>query len=279
MVTATAPPPMHCQITPALDHLSWSGIKTYTTCPKKFHFHYIEKAPKEFVAAALAFGSAFHVALDGMHQALMEGAAMPSIETLLTKYDESWKAETGKASNVVFAKTEDASVLRKTAERMLEAYCDYIAASGIGENGAQIIGIEHAHRFRLLADVPPLEMRLDLMELVNGDLIVTDVKTARSKWNEQKIIEGLPQLVLYANGLVPLVKELGAKRIVPRFVVVSKAKTPVVQVLEPKATQDDVARLRKHVADTWSAIQAGVFIQREGWHCNQCPYRKRCLGH
>jgi hypothetical protein len=278
MVTATAPPPVQGNSAPALDHLSWSGIKTYTTCPKKFHFHYIEKAPKEFVAAALTFGSAFHVALDGVHQALMEGAAIPAIDALLAKYDESWKAETEKAPEVVFAKTEDAGILRKTAQRMLDAYCHYIAVSGIGENGAQIIGIEHAHRFRLLADVPPLEMRLDLMELVNGDLVVTDVKTARSKWNEQKTIEGLPQLVLYANGLVPLVKELGAKKIVPRFVVVSKGKTPVVQVLEPNPTQDDVIRLKKHVADTWAAIQAGVFIQREGWHCNQCPYRKRCLG-
>lgn len=269
MPLATAPPL-------ALDHLSWSGIKTYATCPRKFQFHYIERAPQEFVSAALAFGSAFHTALDSLHQAILEGTATPKIKSLLAVYDTAWKDECTKAPAVVFAKTDDASALRETAVRMLNAYCIHVSTSGA--LGGQIIAIEHAIRFRLLADVPPIEMRLDMMEMVGGDLVVTDVKTARSKWNDQKVSESLPQLVLYANGLVPLVKELGANRIVPRFVVVSKAKTPMIQVLEPKATQDDVVRLKKQVGDTWAAIQAGIFVQREGWQCNQCPYRKRCLG-
>lgn len=109
-------------------------------------------------------------------------------------------------------------------------------------------------------------------------VIVSDVKTSRSRWNETTIRENLPQLILYANGLLPLVKELGAKRIVPRFVVVTKAKKPVVQVIEPKATQDDVARLKDQVSATWSAIQAGIFVKRESWACMQCPFQKRCLG-
>mgnify|MGYP000019066450 CR=1 FL=1 len=121
-------------------------------------------------------------------------------------------------------------------------------------------------------------MRLDLLELDGSDLIVTDLKTSRSKWNDEKVRESLGQLVLYANGLVPLLKELGAKRIVPRFLVVTKAKKPVVQVLEPHATQEDVVRLKEQVADTWSAIKAGVFVPRESWMCAQCPYKKRCLG-
>lgn len=261
-----------------LDHLSWSGIKTYSTCPRKFFYRYIEKAPEEFVPAALAFGSAFHSALDHVHQSLIEGAPLPPVETLLEKYGESWKSETARAPEVLFSKTEDEKSLSELAQRMLAAYLDYIGATGVGDNGARIIAIEHSHRFHLLADVPPIEMRLDLLELAGTDLIVSDVKTARSRWNDQKVAESMPQLVLYATAMASLVKELGAKRIVPRFLVVTKAKAPVVQVLEPMASQADVERLKNQVFDTWAAIQAGVFVPRESWQCAQCPYKRRCLG-
>ena len=46
--------------------------------------------------------------------------------------------------------------------------------------------IEESVRFRLLADVPPIEMRMDLLELQDETLIVTDLKTSRSRWNESK---------------------------------------------------------------------------------------------
>ena len=159
---------------------------------------------------------------------------------------------------------------------MLTAYRGH--ALQPANTGTQIIAIEHQHRFRLLADAPPIEMRLDQLELAGADLIVTDVKTSRSRWNDEKVREHVPQLVLYAHGLVPLLRELGAERIVPRFVIVTKAKKPAVQILEPKAGQDDVDRLKRMVSETWDAITKEVFVQREGWGCAQCPYRKRCLG-
>lgn len=73
-------------------------------------------------------------------------------------------------------------------------------------------------------------------------------------------------------------RELGATRILTKFIVVTKAKKPVVQVLQPQPCQDDVIRLKQTITETWSAIKAGVFNRREGWECNLCPYRGRCLG-
>jgi hypothetical protein len=121
-------------------------------------------------------------------------------------------------------------------------------------------------------------MRLDLLELHDGALIVSDWKTSRYRWNDAKIVEGLPQLVLYAFGLMPLLRELGAVRIIPKFVVITKGKKSVVQVLQPTATQGDATRLKQAVGETWSAIQSGVFCRRESWACSQCPFRQRCLG-
>ena len=66
MITAVAPlSPAHATGTrPPLDHLSWSGLTTYSTCPKKFYFRYIAQVPPEFVPASLAFGGSFHRAVE-----------------------------------------------------------------------------------------------------------------------------------------------------------------------------------------------------------------------
>jgi len=134
-------------------------------------------------------------------------------------------------------------------------------------------------RFRLLAEVPPIEMRLDLLELhSNGDLVIEDFKTSKSRWPDSKVQESLPQMLIYALGLLPVLRDVGAKRVVPRFTIITKAKTPVVQILEPQATQSDVDRLKHDVAETWNAIQANIFVPRQSWQCAQCPFRKRCLG-
>ncbi len=163
---------------------------------------------------------------------------------------------------------------------MLEAYSEYAALGTTLPQQAQIISIEHSNRFRTARrcaayrepDRPAGASRHAF------DLVVSDLKTSRSRWNDAKIAESIPQLVLYATGLLPLMRELGATRIVTKFVVVTKAVRPKVQVLQPQASQDDVIRLKATIAETWSAIQTGLFVKRESWQCALCPYKHRCLG-
>jgi hypothetical protein len=279
MITTTAPvaaPPRSTGRAVARDHLSWSSIECYTQCPKRFCYRYVEQAPPESVPASLVFGSAFHALHDRIQQARLEGDGVPEPEELLQVFDEEWESETRDAPQVLYAKGDDAGSMRELAARMVAAYLTHLQS--LPGPAGQILAIEHAERFQLLRDVPPIEMRLDLLELRGDDLLVTDVKTSKSAWNEAKVREHLPQLVLYAHGCTRILREFEAKRIVPRFLVVTKAKSPKVQVFEPRPTRDDVARLKHHVADVWAAIRAGVFITHEGWICSQCPYRGRCLG-
>ena len=260
-----------------LDHLSFSSLRTFSLCPRKFSYRYIEHAPEECVPSSLAFGGSFHKAAEFLHQARLEAAPTPTIEVLLDVYDQGWRETTAKAPEVQYGKSEDAASLRELAGRMLSVYRQHVSDTADQTTGSQIIAIEHAHRFRLLADVPPIEMRVDLLELCgDGELRVTDIKTSRSKYSEQKISESLPQLVLYAHGLMPILRELGAKKIVPSFQVITKAKKPIVQTLEPQATQADAERLKQMVGDTWRAIQSGLDMPRESWACASCPYRRRC---
>lgn len=263
---------------PTLDHISWSGITTYSACPRKFYYRKIAQVPEEFKAASLAFGGAIHQAVEAIHQARLEGAPIPTLGALVGDYDTAWRDAIKDAPAVVHAKTEDEQVLHQTAERMLSMYREHVIAQAEQYGDTQIIAIEHSHRFLLLSDVPPVEMRLDLLELDGPDLIVTDLKTTRSRWNQTKIKEALPQLVLYAHGLMGLLHDLGAKRIVPRFVVISRGRTPVIQTIEPQVFKEDVDRLKRRLSDVCQGIRKEIFPQRTGWQCGQCPFKKRCLG-
>ena len=271
--TSEAPPTKSAV---AIDHLSFSSIKTYQACPKKFAFKYLEKLPEEFTPSYFVFGGAFHKAVERVHEAMIVGDPLPCVDELVESYDRAWSELIAERPLVKFGKKEDTQSLRAMATRMLSAFREHTLASQ--DEASKIIAIEHAVRFRLLSDVPPIEMRLDLLELRGNDLIVSDWKTSKARWNDAKIIEGLPQLVLYAHGLMPLLRELGATRIVPRFVAVTKAKKPAVQVLEPTATQADVTRLKQSVAETWNGIKNGVFHRQESWACAHCPYKGHCFG-
>jgi len=259
-----------------LDHISYSGMTTYQTCPRKFAYKYLDDdADEEFLPSSLVFGGAFHRTVEFVQQAQLEGTDIPDADELLAVFDGVWDEETTDKPSLRFSKDETPESVRELAKRMFVAYREHVVSKN---EDTQILAIEHAHRFRLMANVPAIEMRIDLLELRGTDLIVTDFKTSKSRWNETRVAESLPQLVLYSHGLLPLVKELGATRLVPRFIVISKAKKPVVQVLEPQANQADADALKRTVGETWQGIERGEFKPRSGWHCALCPFQNRCLG-
>ena len=190
-------------VTSLMDHLSFSSIKTYQSCPRKFAFRYIEKVPEEFKPATLLFGFAFHAAVERVHENRLQGLSVPPVEKLLSVFDKVWSCEAS-GSNVQYCKDEDETSARSLAQRMLAAYAEHAKSELSAPDGTQIISIEHSNRFRILADVPPIESRIDLLELHGTDLVVSDLKSSRSRWNDAKVHESIPQLILYATDCFPL---------------------------------------------------------------------------
>src|SRR5437868_1560801 len=96
----------------ALDHLSFSSIRTYQSCPRKFAFKYVEKLPEEFTPSYFVFGGAFHKAVERVHEAMIVGEPLPQLGELLDAFDGAWLDLTAERPQIKFAKDEDASCLR-----------------------------------------------------------------------------------------------------------------------------------------------------------------------
>lgn len=262
---------------PSLDHLSWSSVSQYAhACPKRFFYRKVACAPEERVSSSLIFGGAFHCVVQAMHEARVAGRKLFTPAALGNAFDAAWREAAKGKPPIEFRQDETADSLRDQARRMLAAYREH--AIEREKSGAKIVGIEHEARSQIVPDAPEMLARLDLLEIEGDALVVTDIKTSRSRWNEAKIRESLPQLVVYSYATLPLVREFGVRKVIPQFVVITKAKSPVVQVLRPDATQANADRLRDLVAEAWRGICSEVFPRREGWQCSLCPYRKRCLG-
>src|ERR1039458_4806998 len=99
-----APPP---KAMPQFDHLSFSSIRTYQACPRKFAFKYVEKHPGEFTPSCFAFGGAFHRAVERVHEALMVGNPIPNAGELVSAFDAAWSELVESGTEVRFGKDEN----------------------------------------------------------------------------------------------------------------------------------------------------------------------------
>lgn len=274
MSIATAKP-APVQAAASLDHLSWSGIQSYKQCPRRFKFRYIDKTPEERTGSALLYGGSIHRAVESIHEARLAGQAIPATDELVKGYESAWHESLAKKPPVSYGKTESAVVLREQAQRTLDAYRQHVIGTKMK---TEVLAIEHAARFSLLSNAPPIEARLDLVEKADDELIVTDFKTSKGSWNAEKAHASLGQVVLYAHAIMPMVREFKIRRVVTQFVVLPKLKKATVQVLTPRPDQGDVVRLKETVADVWQGVKAGVFPRIESWACKTCPFKTACLG-
>ena len=89
------------------------------------------------------------------------------------------------------------------------------------------------------------------------------------RWNDERVREHLPQLVLYATASCRCCADLGARRIVPRFVVVTKVDLVPPDDLE--LAVDDIRgnldtridKVRQGLCD--AVVLAAAGLHRLGW--------------
>jgi putative RecB family exonuclease len=255
-------------------YVSYSQLSLMRACPRKFAFTYVEKTPRDFIPASLIFGGSIHVALELHYRSKLEGVpATP--EALLSAYHDAWRCEIADAGGAVavrFNKGDDRNTADALAHRMLTAFL----ASPLASPKGTILGVEEELRVELAADLPDLLARVDLVTMTDGSLFVIDFKTSRSRWNEQKAQESGDQLLLYGQTVERMGRSLGLP-VKLHFAVLTKAKTPLVQLLAVPSDPSRAAGVTESVRQIWQAIQAGNFYPNPSpQNCAGCPFRSRC---
>jgi RecB family exonuclease len=264
---AAAAPSANATAVPDPDHLSFSALSTYRSCPLRYWFKYVAGLPEESVSASLVFGGAIHAAVERHYEAVLLGENLP-FDELLAAYRTEWdERDTG---SIRFGVGEDRTSLDDLAHRMLTAFL----ASDAARPAGRILGIEEELRGALIPGVPDVLARLDLLVETDTALVVQDLKTARSRWSRAQAEDSAEQLLLYGAFVERMVPD---KPVRLEFVVLTKTKQPVVERHVVRADPARTARLLAVVERVWRAIAAGHFYPSpSALNCPTCPFRAPC---
>ena len=250
-----------------LDHLSFSAIHSFRTCPRQFMFRYVLRLPDEKTFTSLVFGTSLHRAIEAHFRALMHGENIPDHDTLLGFFWDCWHSED---KPIHFNKKENLDTIGHLADRMLRAF----EMSDFARPRGKIIGIEEYLRGTVVEDCPDFVARLDLLIDTGEALVITDFKTALSRWNPSKLAVFTPQLLVYSKLAGALAD---SKPIKLNFAVLTKRVKPIL-TLHPVDHDDEVMEETfQTIKENWEAIQREDFYPSPSpAHCPRCPFQETC---
>jgi hypothetical protein len=134
---------------------------------------------------------------------------------------------------------------------MLGAFLRSPAASVQG----RVLGVEEEIRGMLVEGMPDLYGRVDLLTEDQNTLTITDIKTSRGKWSAEQV-EDSGEQILYSK----LASEIApGKKILTRFLVLTKTKEPVVEEHVREVGPGNLTRTLAGVERVWREIELGAF--------------------
>ncbi len=246
-----------------INHLSYSQINTYLTCPLRYRFQYVELIPPAFTPAALTFGSALHEAVAAYYMSCLEGDVLRP-DQMVDIYRGTWR----EAEKVKYSNGDHEESLLEKARHMINVFREQI------DPHVTVLGVEEFFEVQLAKEVPPFHGYIDLIEeSPDGQIWLSDLKTAAKKPGQSTAHSSL-QLTAYslgasAIGFDPIDLNM-------RLDVLTKTKSPELVRYETRRTQEDRERFVKVVKQVWSAIEHHAFFPREDWHCSQCAWADHC---
>ncbi len=239
--------------------LSASKISTYLSCGRKFKFRYVWKIPAQWKAAALAFGSAVHGALETFHeQRVSDGTMSPEATAGLFRID--WAAE--QVDDLKFKEGESAEDLGATGAELVRQYA-------LANQSLEVVAVESAFEL-LVADGIVLRGVFDA--LLAGDR-VRELKTAARNYDEGTLARHV-QLSAYAWAY----REIYDREPVLEVVAMLKLKHPRIAIHEVTRTLEDDEWFVELVVEVARAIQAEVYPANPSWACSDCEYGQACRG-
>jgi CRISPR/Cas system-associated exonuclease Cas4 (RecB family) len=253
-------------------HVSVSALKSFLQCPRKHRLTYIDKVTPAFRPIALAFGTAWHDTIGHWLARSTPDAPVPK-EELGEKLRLGIEAA-AKADGPPVLFDNDEQNLENVADlgvRMLDAFLRDVPLP------EKVLAIELPFSLNLVdpdtGEVisPPLIGAIDAVVVKRGKPTVLELKTSKRKWGADQVAYDL-QLPAYRVGA----RHHGLGEADVELVIVTKAKTPAVQVERLREDSQGERDLAVTAASVLRAVDAGVDHPVRGWACRGCPYAQAC---
>lgn len=254
-----------------IEHLSYSSISTYLSCPAYWRRRYLDKMPTA-TSIALVFGSAWHNTVeDYLTRRVMGNDALD----LAAIWDEHWKLQLESYSNIDWGLDTPEQHYNEGLRLLL----DKETLKALDEIRPKV----------LETGMPVIEKRIEVIlpgvgvpiigyiDVITDDGVPGDFKTSSKSWTADRALDEM-QPVFYLAALNQL-GELEDYRF--RHYVIVKNKTPKFQVIETVRRAGELFFLMQMVRSVWNGIQAEAFFENPTtWKCNPryCEYWNDCRG-
>ena len=245
--------------------LSVSQVNAYLACPLKYRFQYVDQIPRPWRAAALAFGSSIHAAIEWFWIQRQFGK-VPDTTEVLKIFDADWYAQN--LEPLVFSERESKDGLLSKGHEMLQLYVNEQADRPIP------VGVEQPFEVDLhdpeTGEVLDLRFR-GFIDLIEQDGTVVDLKTA-GRSLENGGLERHIQLSAYALAGLILTGRIPKLRLDMLF----KTVRPRFERLGTTRTTAELAWVARLIQEVSLAIQTEHFFPNPSWRCSECEYFAHC---
>jgi putative RecB family exonuclease len=251
------------------EYISYSQIRLYQTCPKKYYYTYIEKISLP-VNDKVFLGVVFHsVAEDYFKEKIAGSAGGEAVGIPVEKLLDIFNRKFDSFRNEQKITWEDP--IEETRKRG-NAFVRYFARVVAPLIHPMMVEKE------LWASLPGIDVKLKgVIDLVETDFSITDFKTTTAKWSKTRIKSAYLQMVIYRylfeQNFGDVITQLKFK------IIYAKNPTNIKHQeisIKPKDVDFDYARMFDIIKYVVDNIRQGVFYKNESYTCGYCEYREIC---
>jgi putative RecB family exonuclease len=254
-------------------HHSFSALNQFVNnCSLQYAFRYVYKIEPEHTPVTLAFGKAFHAAVEWIARQRQSGDKADSSE-VQDLFSDCWNLECLSDDKIALGSKDEWDSLNETGRKAVECLNDNWS------NDEKVLHVSHAFCVPIVdadgntVSEKPLIGEWDCVvrDRLN-EVCIVDWKTSARKWPTDKAHKDLQATCFtYAH------QSQYGKNPLFRFDVVTKAKTPTYEQHSTIRTKDDFHRLARMVSVVEKAVEAEIFLPNEtGFFCDGCQYKGAC---
>ncbi len=241
---------------------SYSALKSFKDCPRKYEYNYILKIPQSPTGAS-SFGSSLHNTLNEFYKLVNQSKQAVlfedyqedlSLNKLLSIYEDKW-------ISVGYESREHHDSLKKRGKEILENFYKHFKK--------ELTDVEFLEKgFKLKLGKYIITGRIDRADkLPDGSLEIIDYKSGKSK--KQKEVDKDQQLMIYAMAVKDCFN-LSASKLTLYFLDEDIK-------LSTESSPEKLDKLKSDIIETADEINVSDFKPKPSkFLCQFCPYKKIC---